>query len=460
MGLSYNVSYANAAFLICLILLLIVTLNYSSTNKVNKRFRYFLYAAMTMFALDVVTVATNDHMAEIPLWVNILLNSLYFFTSAVAAVLFVYYCSSVALSHYPKPKRRIVKVVTLSVLAVYGVTLIVNAFTGFYFYFDPTKGYSHGDAYLLVNLCSFLFTIEAIVIFVVEHKQFNKRQLICTALFFVAFFVSFGLQLFVFPDVLLSDFGTAIGALIIFFSIETPDYAKLIATLHELNELKGSLELQVQNRTEELARERASYEALTVETLSSLARIIDAKDHYTNGHSFRVAAYARALAEQLGNGEKFCEQIYFAGLVHDVGKIGIPIAILAKPGKLTPEEYRQIQQHAALGGDILKGIHEFKMFEEVARHHHERYDGKGYPNGLAGENIPYAARIVTIADTFDAMTSDRSYRKALSDEKAFHELDAFRNQQFDSGMVDAFLALCAKYPDSIRNHVEEFEIKE
>lgn len=459
MGLSYNVSYAIASFVICAILLLIVSLNYSSTNIVSRRYRFFLYAAMAMFALDVVTVATNDHASEIPLWVNQLLNGLYFFSSGLTAILFLYYCLSVALAHHSLRTRRIFYIINLSILGIYSITLIANAFTGFYFYFDPVKGYSHGDVYLLVNAASLLFTIESIVVFAVEHKQFQKRQLVCTTLFFVSFFVTFGLQLFVFPKVLLSDFGTAIGALITFFSIETPDYAKLMFTLNELNELRASLETQIEHRTEELAQERESYESLTVETLASLARVIDAKDHYTNGHSFRVAAYARALAQQLGKDSRYCKHIYLAGLAHDVGKIGISEAILAKPGKLTPEEFKVIQSHPALGGDILKGIHQFKMFEEVARHHHERYDGHGYPDQLAGEEIPYAARIVAIADTFDAMTSDRSYRKALSDDQAFAELELHSDKQFDGKMVDAFFKLCERYPDSIRNHIEDFELE-
>lgn len=144
-----------------------------------------------------------------------------------------------------------------------------------------------------------------------------------------------------------------------------------------------------------------------------------------------------------------------AALIHDVGKIGIPEAILRKPGQLSKEEFAVIQSHTSIGGDILQGIKEFPHFEAVAKHYHERYEGTGYPERLAGESIPYFARIVAICDSFDAMTSDRAYRKALSDEVALQELKDGKGTQFDPELVEAFLRLAASYPDSLRNHIDE-----
>ena len=406
-----------------------------------------------MFALDIGTVISNDYAQYIPTLLNQFLNGLYFFTGTIVAVLFLYYCIYVALREKKESRKRLY-IINIIILGLYGVSLVANNWLGFYFYFDNSV-YTQGPVYLLVNLISILYLIESIVIFVIKRKHFNQRQKICTTLFFAAFIISFVLQLTVFPKILLSDFGTALGALIVFFSIESPDYVKLMATLNELNELKASLEIQVENRTHELDEEKKSYEALTLETLSSLANVIDAKDHYTNGHSFRVAAYAKGIAEELGMSFQECEQIYFAGLIHDVGKIGINEGILTKPGKLDDEEYKIIQSHSKLGGDILKGIKRFPIFEKVARNHHERYDGTGYPDKLKGEEIPFEARIVTIADTFDAMTSDRSYRKALGDKVAIQELIDYKGTQFDPELVDVFLRVCARFDDSIKNHIEE-----
>lgn len=456
MNLSYNVSYCVAAIIIDVLLIVAVLFHYSSTNLVNRRYRFFLYGSVAMFTLDLVTVFTIDNANSVPPWANVLLNSLYFASGALVGLLFLYYCTSLALKESAPTHRKLVYLINLIVLGVYVLVLVANAPLGFFFSFKPT--YTHGGAYLLVNLLALLYVIEAGILFIWKRRNFNKRQILTTALFFASFFVSFGLQLFVFKDVLLSSFGCALGSLMVFFSLETPDYVKLVATLEELNELKASLEIQVENRTNELHQEKKSYEELTVETLSTLADVIDAKDHYTNGHSFRVAAYSRAIALELGMSGDEAEKIYLAGLIHDVGKIGINETILAKPGKLTEEEFALIKAHSKLGGDILRGIKEFPIFEQVARSHHERYDGLGYPDKLKGEEIPYPARIVSVADTYDAMTSDRSYRKALKDEVALKELRDCSGTQFDPAIVAAFLALCAHYRDSIRGHVSELAI--
>ena len=409
-----------------------------------------------MNAFDILTVYTNDHADVVPVPVNYILNGVYFFVGALTALFFLYYTVSVAFKNVDKRRKRIFASATGGIVLLYAISLFVNGFTGIYFNFDNNT-YNHGPIYLLVNIVAFLLIFESLIIYIIRYRNFNKKQLVCAALFFSSFFVSLALQVFVFPKVLLSDFGTVLGALIVFFSIETPDYVKLMQTLYELNELKASLEIQVNNRTRELDKEKHSYEVLTLETLSSLAELIDAKDHYTNGHSFRVAAYAKGLAKKLDFSNREAEQVYFAGLVHDVGKIGISEAILTKPGKLSDEEYRIIQSHSSLGGNILKSIKEFKIFEDVARCHHERYDGNGYPDKLKGANIPYEARLVAVCDTFDAMTSDRSYRKALSDEAAIEELIRVKNTQLDGDLVDAFVEICNSYPDSIRNHIEELK---
>lgn len=456
MASSYNISFTIAAVIIAVVLLIIMSLYYSSSNLVNKRYKYFLISSIVMFSMNILTVYTNDYCNVVPKWLNYLLNSIYFFSGAVVAVLFLYYCVSVALVDTKKQTKRILYIINISGIAIFLISLIVNCFTGMFFSFENGP-YEKGPAYLLVNAVSLLFVIESIVILFIKSAKFNKRQIICNALFYAVFFGSYVLQILVFPKTLLSDFATALGGLIIFFSIETPDYAKLMKTLEELDYLKSSLEIQVEERTKELDAKKESYEQLSLETLSALALLVDAKDHYTNGHSFRVAAYAKGIAKILDKPANYIEQLYFAGLIHDVGKIGIKESILSKPGSLTDEEFKSIKSHAAIGGDILKGIKEFKIFEDVARHHHERYDGSGYPDGLHGEDIPYSARIVAICDAFDAMTSDRSYRKALKDDVAINELIKGKGTQFDPKLVDVFLFLYKEYPDSIRNHIDELK---
>lgn len=177
------------------------------------------------------------------------------------------------------------------------------------------------------------------------------------------------------------------------------------------------------------------------ETILSIARTVDAKDSNTGKHSYRVSEYAVAIAQRLGYPEKKCEALRQMALLHDIGKIGIPDAILNKPGKLTEEEFAIMKSHVVKGGEILK---DFKMIENVdlgAMYHHEKYDGTGYCRGLKGEEIPIEARIIGIADAFDAMTANRVYRKQLDLDFVVEELKRGSGTQFDPALVEVMLSL-------------------
>lgn len=181
--------------------------------------------------------------------------------------------------------------------------------------------------------------------------------------------------------------------------------------------------------------------ALSFKMLETLAGTIDAKDKYTNGHSMRVAIYATRLAEELGWDQERIEKLRYEALLHDIGKIGVPDAILNKPSRLTDVEFDLIKSHTVVGADILKNMVAVPNATEVARYHHERFDGRGYPSNVSGNSIPINARVVCIADSFDAMSSDRIYRKALTREVIRDELINGRGTQFDPELLDVFLNL-------------------
>ncbi len=177
------------------------------------------------------------------------------------------------------------------------------------------------------------------------------------------------------------------------------------------------------------------------ESIETFTGFIDAKDPYTNGHSKRVAIYTKLIAKELGYEGEDLDRIYYVALLHDCGKIGVPDNILGKPGKLTPEEFEVIKSHTVNGGDILSSFKSLKGVEEGALYHHERYDGKGYPEGLAGEDIPFIARMICVADSFDAMNTNRVYRKKLSKERIIEELETNKGRQFDPKIADVMLGL-------------------
>lgn len=186
---------------------------------------------------------------------------------------------------------------------------------------------------------------------------------------------------------------------------------------------------------------RRNVEQMNVTIMRTLARTIDAKDRYTNGHSLRVAKYAVELAKRMGKSEEEHKNIYYAALLHDVGKIHIPDAIINKPSRLTEEEFSYIKLHPVTGYFILRDIRENALIAQAAKWHHERYDGKGYPNGLEGKNIPEVARIIGVADAYDAMTSDRIYRRVMPQDKVRAELERGRGTQFDPEIVDIMLQM-------------------
>ena len=174
-------------------------------------------------------------------------------------------------------------------------------------------------------------------------------------------------------------------------------------------------------------------------SVTALAYALEAKDIYTSGHSQRVTEVSVAIAEHLGLPKETIEKIRLAGLVHDIGKIGVRETVLNKADSLTDEEYEHVRLHSEAGEHILTPIVGDEEILKAVRHHHERYDGKGYPDGLKGKQIPLLARIIAVADTFDAMTSERPYRKALTKEAACAEVERCRGTQFDPEAADAFL---------------------
>lgn len=195
------------------------------------------------------------------------------------------------------------------------------------------------------------------------------------------------------------------------------------------------LKLYIRIRTKKLAEKQAEFSDIINQSFLTFANIIDAKDSYTKGHSRRVAVYTRELARRMGMCEEEQEYLYYIALLHDIGKISTPYYILNKNGGLTSEEREIIQQHVTVGGDILKDFKAIKDIEVGARYHHERYDGKGYVSGLKGEEIPLCARIICVADSFDAMSSTRCYRPKLSMENIINELKTCAGKQFDPAIV-------------------------
>lgn len=207
----------------------------------------------------------------------------------------------------------------------------------------------------------------------------------------------------------------------------------------DLIRLQTNLSREVERKTQEVIAQHEKLEKISMQIMTALSGAIDAKDTYTKGHSIRVAEYSKEIARRAGLSEKEQDDIYMIGLLHDVGKIGVPDAIINKPAKLTDEEYAIIKQHPGMGAEILKNITEFPMLGTGAKWHHERYDGKGYPDGISSEEIPMEARIIAIADAYDAMSSRRSYRDVLPQTQVRGEVEKGKGTQFDPVYAEIML---------------------
>ena len=229
--------------------------------------------------------------------------------------------------------------------------------------------------------------------------------------------------------------GLSLGAMDFIKKPFVPEVLMLrVRHIIDLIRLQRNLSQEVEKKTEE-------NEKLFMHVVHSLADAIDAKDTYTNGHSGRVAKYSKEIARRYGYSEKAQGDIYMMGLLHDVGKIGVPDAVINKPAKLTDEEFAMIKNHPAMGSRILKNIKEMPALATGARWHHEKYGGGGYPDGLSGNDIPEEARIIAVADAYDAMSSRRSYRDVLPQEVVRGEIEKGKGTQFDPKFADIMLSM-------------------
>lgn len=209
--------------------------------------------------------------------------------------------------------------------------------------------------------------------------------------------------------------------------------------LYAASRMYDSIQRKNNEYLQEIEAKNRKIQTVTLEAISTIANIIDAKDEYTQGHSRRVAEYATLLASKLGYSDDEVEKVRYIALMHDIGKIGIPDSVLKKPDRLTDEEYEIMKHHVDIGDRIL---HEYTVITDLfkgAKYHHERYDGKGYTEGLKGEEIPEIARIICLADSYDAMTSSRVYRPRMTKQQAIDELRRNSGTQFDPAMTEVFI---------------------
>ena len=418
MSLDYNILLEVAVIPLNIVLYLYLVLRYKHMTPVNVAYRRFAFLVMLADFIDVVTAIVTSAHERVPNITHYGFNILDSMFTSIAAYAFINYIY--AYSESGDRNLKIRKIINAVLLGINLLLLLTNPLTGWVFTYDEAGNYIHETLFVPVAYgFPILFFAIASIYMITHRKKYGRTQVRTMIIAIIVCAIVFLLQMLFFDSVLITLYIASIGSLVIFLSLETPDYVDLLETRAELNE----------------AREREAAlqakENLSHEVLLAFSKAVDAKDHYTNGHSERVAQYAKEISRRMGKTEKEQDEIYELGLLHDVGKIGIAEDIINKKGKLTDEEFTEIKNHTIIGWDILKTITEIPWLSKGARWHHERYDGKGYPDGLAGEQIPEEARIICLADCYDAMTSKRSYSFPRPQQEVRDEIERCMGTQFD-----------------------------
>ncbi|MCM1264241.1 MAG: HD-GYP domain-containing protein [Butyrivibrio sp.] len=438
MGLVYNIDFEVAGLLFTLVLYIHFCMYYSNQSEINKKFKTLVRYLMLAELMDIVTAVTITYGSVIPPILNIVANTFYFVSSFCLAYTFLQYVSSyVSQNERSKAGISVNRIILLIQLAL----LFINMFTGYIFNFNENGEYIHGTIYMLVYIVPLYYIFASAYVLFRNRERFKKKQIFSIIAYIILCMFGPLLQMLLFPDVLLSVFTCSLAVVMILFSMETPDYQLLTKTLAELNDLKKSLQQEVKRQTKAAEDRREKLERLSRQIVLTLAKTIDAKDKYTKGHSERVADYSMKIAARIGLSEQEQQEIYWMGLLHDIGKIGVPDTIINKAGKLTDEEFHIIQTHPIIGSEILSTISEIPNITKGARFHHEKYNGTGYPDRLAGEDIPFVARIIGVADAYDAMTSKRSYRDVLPQAVVREEIVKGKGTQFDPKCADIMLEM-------------------
>ena len=403
---------------------------FSKTEKIKKRILFFMEISSILLLLsDYQVYLFRDVQGEQAFWILRICKFIVFFMSVFIVHVFNrylinLYLHEVKLISIPKRLR------TGEILAFIGETLvIVSQFTGLYYTFDEANHYHRSKFYVICYLIPVMIWLLQFSVIFQYRKKCDKELSVALMLVPTLPTIAAGVQLFMEGMPLINL--TIVGLVI-------------MLRVFEVRNTNRKITLANQRERELLKEEQETMRSMMEETSYALAEAIEAKDKYTHGHSSRVAQYSEMIARHVGKDEKERQNIYLAGLLHDVGKIGIPENIINKDSKLTDEEYGIIKTHPVIGNQILQKIKKNSNLSIGAHYHHERYDGRGYPEGLKGKEIPEIARIIAVADAYDAMTSKRSYRDPLPQQVVREEIVKGKGSQFDPKFAEIMLALIDK----------------
>ena len=395
----------------CVITAIIVLVTSRSERKGAKALFGLLLTNAVLNNAEALAYLFGGDTSELGYYLVRVSNFLIFFCNYVMLLFFLaYLCRTIEKNSGIKIvfARRVMEIGALAGILL----LILSRVFGFYYSFDENNNCFRLGSYWLLLAFSEMLMLGVVALTFFNWRHLRTAERIQCLMFEFLPGIGIVVQTFV-QDVPLAMITNTVTVITIFISYEISYSGYMVK------------------------RERRLFEQM----ITAFAEAIDAKDNYTGGHSGRVAKYSRLLAEKMGFSREKVEEIYQMALLHDIGKIGVSDLILRKDGKLSEEEFDVIKMHPVKGSEILEHITEKSELAIGARWHHERYDGKGYPDGLKGEEIPIEGRIICVADSYDAMTSNRSYRKFLPQDVVRSELEKNSGTQFDPVVARHMIAI-------------------
>ena len=426
---------------------------YSEQSLGNRAFKRLVFCALLLCVTDFLTcLSINSKTGS---FLESFLYSFYLFSFLAFSQSVLAYTNAYI---YTKKEAQIErKIVTKFIFPVFFVLLLINAWTGFLFFIEDDYSLIKGKAFIILPFFASIFALKSADQLGRHAQRFNKQQITVLCFLYEATIAMPFVQAFVCPTHRIISFVFILFSTALLLTIETPDDQALIATISELEDLQRALKISIEKKTAEATQRREKIERLTMEMMYTLAETIDAKDRYTSGHSARVARYSKMLAQKKGLSAEKCQQIFMMGILHDIGKVGVSSKIINKTSRLTDQEYAQMKAHPAIGSTILEKVSLLPELRIGARWHHERIDGRGYPEGLHGDKIPLEAKIIAVADAYDAMTSSRSYRKPMEQAAVREQIVNGSGSQFDKEIAALMVELI---DDDKRYILHEYKSKE
>ena len=426
---------------ICGVLALLACLTNTMSKKRKLALVMMEISAMLLMIFDRRAYIYRGNTSSLGWWMVRVCNFAVFFLTLVVIYGFNLYLIDL-FTHEGGLDRAPRRLKAAGIVALAGMAVLVVAhFTGLYYTFDEMNRYQRAPGFMV----SYIFPLAALILqllVIVQYCRRLKRGIAVPLLLFTGLcIITPVIQSFLYGISLNNIMIALISVLLYIFALV--DMAR---------EVEQARQQEIDYYKEQQRNEHALFE----QTAEALASAIDAKDAYTHGHSLRVAMYSAEIARKAGKSEEECDKIYFAALLHDVGKIGIPDVIINKNGKLTDEEFAEIKMHPVYGNQILSTIHRLPYLSIGADAHHERFDGRGYPHGLKGDDIPDIARIIAVADAYDAMTSKRSYRDPIPQQRVREEILKGMGAQFDPRYAKIMLNMIDRDIEyAMREHEEE-----